>query len=190
MNLADDATANSQTACFNGLQRKTNCCPNGALQASLRDAGIFAAPARGLKPTAKFRSSLRDCKRREHHFLPRLFLLPDVLRKWVAKWLTLHREIGDRRGEGTDLGNLGVAYRNLGEPRRAIEFYEQALMIARETGDWLGEYNALVGQQEAWGQLGDLTQALECCLAAIMIFGESESPDADLMDMALVKLLQ
>ena len=40
--------------------------------------------------------------------------------------LAIAREIGDRRGEGADLGNLGNAYSDLGEPRKAIEFYEQA----------------------------------------------------------------
>ncbi len=32
--------------------------------------------------------------------------------------LKISREIGDRRGEGTDLGNLGLAYSDLGEPRK------------------------------------------------------------------------
>ena len=53
--------------------------------------------------------------------------------------LAIAREIGDRRGEGADLGNLGLAYADLGEPRKAIEFYEQALAIAREIGDRRGE---------------------------------------------------
>ncbi|MBC7259162.1 MAG: tetratricopeptide repeat-containing protein, partial [Chloroflexi bacterium] len=53
--------------------------------------------------------------------------------------LQIHREIGDRRGEGNALGNLGLAYAALGDPRRAIAFYEQALEIAREIGDRRGE---------------------------------------------------
>jgi len=44
-----------------------------------------------------------------------------------------------RRGEGADLGNLGAAYADLGEPRRAIEYYEAALAIARAIGDRRGE---------------------------------------------------
>jgi tetratricopeptide (TPR) repeat protein len=46
--------------------------------------------------------------------------------------------------KGNDLGNLGNAYAALGDARKAIEFYEQALAIAREIGDrrnegaWLG----------------------------------------------------
>ena len=44
------------------------------------------------------------------------------------------REIGDRRGEGADLGSLGLAYYHLGQAERAIGFYEQYLAIA-EIGD-------------------------------------------------------
>ena len=54
-----------------------------------------------------------------------------------------HREIGDRRGEGNALGNLGSAYFQLGDARRAIGYYEQALVISREIGDRRGEGNAL-----------------------------------------------
>ena len=57
--------------------------------------------------------------------------------------LKISREIGDRRGEGIELGNLGIAYADLGEARKAIEFYEQALEIAREIGDRRGEGNHL-----------------------------------------------
>ncbi len=37
------------------------------------------------------------------------------------------------------LGNLGDAWRNLGESRRAIEYHEERLTIAREIGDRRGE---------------------------------------------------
>ena len=33
----------------------------------------------------------------------------------------------------------GTAYSDLGEPRKAIEYYEQALKISREIGDRRGE---------------------------------------------------
>jgi tetratricopeptide (TPR) repeat protein len=49
------------------------------------------------------------------------------------------REIGDRQGEGAALGNLGVAYSDLGQAEAAIEYYEQQLVIVREIGDRRGE---------------------------------------------------
>ena len=48
------------------------------------------------------------------------------------------REIGDRRGEGNALGNLGIAYADLGQVEKAIGYYEQRLVIAREIGDRRG----------------------------------------------------
>ena len=53
--------------------------------------------------------------------------------------LVINREIGDRRGEGDRLGNLGNAYAALGQVGRAIEQYEQALVISREIGDRYNE---------------------------------------------------
>jgi len=43
--------------------------------------------------------------------------------------LKIDREIGDRRGEGNALANLGLAYEKLGEPDRAHELWQQSLAI-------------------------------------------------------------
>ncbi len=45
------------------------------------------------------------------------------------------KEIGDRRSEGIWLGNLGNTYRNLGQVKKAIEYYEQALAIGKDIKD-------------------------------------------------------
>ena len=64
---------------------------------------------------------------------------------WLENGLEAARELKDRSmEEGVHMGNLGLAYAFLGEPRKAIEYYEQALAIARKIGDrrnegaWLG----------------------------------------------------
>ena len=57
--------------------------------------------------------------------------------------MKVREEIGDRRGEGDQLGNLGTHTSDLGELKKAIEYYEQALKIAREIGDRRGEGNEL-----------------------------------------------
>jgi hypothetical protein len=49
------------------------------------------------------------------------------------------REVGGRRSESNSLGNLGNAYAALSEMRKAIEFHQQALLIAHEIGDRRGE---------------------------------------------------
>jgi tetratricopeptide (TPR) repeat protein len=69
--------------------------------------------------------------------------------------------IGDRRGEGNALGNLGLAYAALGEARRAIEFYEQALVIDREIGDRRGEGADLGNLGSAYFTLGEARRAIE-----------------------------
>ena len=50
----------------------------------------------------------------------------------------------------------------MGQTRRAIELYEQALAIAREIGDRLGEGSDLDNLgQNAYGELGEIRSALE-----------------------------
>jgi tetratricopeptide (TPR) repeat protein len=70
------------------------------------------------------------------------------------------RKIGDRRGEGNALGNLGNAYADLGEPRRAIECFEQVLTIMREIGDRRGEGAELNNLGNAYAALGDTRRAI------------------------------
>ena len=74
--------------------------------------------------------------------------------------LVIAREIGDRRGEGNALGNLGIAYADLGQAERAIGFYEQHLAIAREIGDRRGEGNALGNLGIAYAGLGQAERAI------------------------------
>ncbi len=67
----------------------------------------------------------------------------------------------NKRNHGVILGNLGIAYKNLGDPRKAIEYYEQALVIAREIGDRKGEGNQLGNLGNAYSDLGDPRKAIE-----------------------------
>jgi tetratricopeptide (TPR) repeat protein len=52
--------------------------------------------------------------------------------------LAIARAIGDRVGEGTVLGNMGVQANNLGDYARARELFTEALTIAREIDDRTG----------------------------------------------------
>ena len=79
--------------------------------------------------------------------------------EYYEQALVISREIGDRRGEGTALGNLGIAYADLGEVRRAIEYYEQALVISREIGDRRGEGEPLGNLGNAYAGLGEVRRA-------------------------------
>ena len=56
----------------------------------------------------------------------------DEAREFYDRALRIRRDIGDRQGEGAALGNLGLAYADLGEVRRAIGTFEQALTVAND----------------------------------------------------------
>ncbi len=86
--------------------------------------------------------------------------------------LAAARRLGRRDAEGRFLGNLGLAYADLGEARRAIEFYEQHRAIAREIGDRRGEGNALGNLGLAYADLGEARRAIDFYEQATRIFEE------------------
>ncbi|HST54050.1 MAG TPA: DUF4062 domain-containing protein [Pyrinomonadaceae bacterium] len=104
---------------------------------------------------------------------PRNFIL------WHEAGLKAARQLDDRAAEGRHLGNLGNAYKNLGDVRLAVEFYQQQLTIAREIGDRSVEGIALFNIGEALDTLGDHTKAIAHAEAALEIFGQIESPNAE-----------
>ncbi|WP_375492916.1 CHAT domain-containing protein [uncultured Nostoc sp.] len=63
--------------------------------------------------------------------------------EYQQQWLAIAREIKDRQSEGGALGNLGLAYKNLGNYAKAIEYEQQLLAIAREIKDRQSEAIAL-----------------------------------------------
>jgi tetratricopeptide (TPR) repeat protein len=99
--------------------------------------------------------------------------------EYCKQALAISREIGDRRSEGNHLGNLGVAYRDLGQVERAIEHYQQALAISREIGDRRGEGNHLGNLGLAYHALGQVERAIEYAEAALRILEEIHSPSAE-----------
>jgi tetratricopeptide (TPR) repeat protein len=84
--------------------------------------------------------------------------------------LAISRQIGDRRGEGNTLGNLGNAYLRLREYPKAIGYYEGALAISRQIGDRRGEGNTLGKLGNAYRDLGQYLKAVEYYPQAKAIF--------------------
>ena len=70
-------------------------------------------------------------------------------------------EIGDRAGEGRACGNLGSAYRSLGDYRKAIDYHEKRLKIAIEIGDRRGEGGAYGNLGNAYDSLGDYRKPIK-----------------------------
>ncbi len=88
---------------------------------------------------------------------------------WLEAALTCTRRLKRRGIEGVHLGNLGLAYTDLGETYHAIECYEQTLAIAREVGDRRMEGNSLGNLGTAYSILGDLHTAIENYQKALVI---------------------
>ena len=79
----------------------------------------------------------------------------------LAEALAIARDIGDKRGEGADLGNLGRAYAALGEIDKATQYFERRLTIAREIGDKRGEAIAGWNLGLVYEVGGDLKRAVD-----------------------------
>lgn len=86
------------------------------------------------------------------------------------------------------LGNLGVVYERLGETQRAIDFYEQRLIIAREIGDRHSEGRTHARLAIALERAGNRAQAIIHAEAGLKILGEFEDPNADQMRELLAQL--
>jgi len=76
--------------------------------------------------------------------------------------LSIQRELGDRRSEGSALGNLAGLHHEQGRPEEALELYEEALDLHRQVGDRNQEAVALYSQaaleRRAFGQLDKARQ--------------------------------
>lgn len=90
-----------------------------------------------------------------------LRLSPKEQLRWMEAALSAARQLGDRQNEGAHLGNIGVAYADLGEMQKAIKFYEQALTIAHETGDKRTEEAVVSNVGLAYASLGETRKAIE-----------------------------
>ncbi len=87
---------------------------------------------------------------------------------WYRTQLAGARALGDRALEGAALGFLGNTYRELDEPRTALELCHERLALAREDGDMGGETGALGQVGIAYYACGEHHRAIEyydLCLA-------------------------
>ncbi|MCX6677822.1 MAG: tetratricopeptide repeat protein [Methanothrix sp.] len=92
--------------------------------------------------------------------------------EWLNEALVAVRETKKKDAEGAHLGNLGIAYFHLGDPHKAIEYYDGALKISREIGDWQGEVNSLGNLGNAYCHLGDPHKAIKYYDEALKISRE------------------
>jgi tetratricopeptide (TPR) repeat protein len=121
-------------------------------------AHIVAVQAAALK--AKQWNAVRQITWKLEHYLDLLGYSTDRLIV-VQAGLAAARASTARYDEAEFLNRLGIANADLGDPRRAVEFYEQALEIVRETGDRSVEGAALGNLGAAYYALGDPRRAVD-----------------------------
>lgn len=81
--------------------------------------------------------------------------------RWLEPALTAAQRSKQRNWEGQTLGNLGIAYDELGEYHRAIEYQEKRLEIVCEISDRQGEGRCLGNLGTAYYSMGEYHRAIE-----------------------------
>ena len=79
-------------------------------------------------------------------------------------------EIGDRAGEGGTYGNLGIAYKSLGDFRKVIEYHEKQLKIAIEIGNRALEGTAYHNIGCGCSELGQFDIAVSNFVSAVDVW--------------------
>jgi tetratricopeptide (TPR) repeat protein len=101
-----------------------------------------------------------------------LRLHPKERIRWLETALTAARLLKKPSYECVHLGNLGSAYLDLGEVRKAIEYYDRALAISREIRYRRGEGTDLGNLGIAYKNLGEVRKAIEYYDRALAISRE------------------
>ena len=91
---------------------------------------------------------------------------------WIERGLEIVKTANRREDEGTLLNNLAWVYDALGDKRRALGTYEEALAIRREVGDRSGEGTTLNNIAAVYRALGDPRRALGTYEEALAISRE------------------
>ena len=92
--------------------------------------------------------------------------------RWLEQAMSAARKLNDKWSEGNHLGNLGYAYRNLGEGRKAIEYHEQALKVMQDIGNKRAEGSILGNLGNAYADLGEVRRAMESYEQQLVIVRE------------------
>ena len=91
---------------------------------------------------------------------------PRVALPLYERALASARAQQSRKHEGLILGQMGTAYKNLGDYTRALELHQQALAIKRETGDEIEIAKTL-------NNIGMVEEALANCPHALALYAQS-----------------
>jgi tetratricopeptide (TPR) repeat protein len=79
--------------------------------------------------------------------------------------------------EATTLNNIGHVYSALGDKRKALDFYEQALPLRRQVGDRWGERTTRYNMGMVYEGMSDLARAEEELKIVVELDADIEHPD-------------
>ncbi|MEP7199687.1 MAG: tetratricopeptide repeat protein [Chloroflexota bacterium] len=108
-----------------------------------------------------------------------LRLKPPEQIAWFEAARAAARRLTDRAAEAGHLGNLGNAYRQIGDAPRALDCYAQALTLTQAVGDRGGEGNVRWLIALAYESQRDYTNAIENADAALQIIQAIAASDVD-----------
>ncbi len=103
----------------------------------------------------------------------------NYLMKWGYYLLTsslherLHGKLSDLELAEVSMGSLGTAYRNLGNAKKSIEYYEQAIELAKNNDDRSGMRFWFGGIGLAYRNLGQVEKAIEYFQQGLIIAREN-----------------
>ncbi len=90
----------------------------------------------------------------------------------LQKVIALARQLKNQKAEATAFFVIGVNYSNIGQPQKALEFFNSALPILREVGDRAREAITLIITGEIYFSLRQPQKALELFNSALPILRE------------------
>ncbi|NEP01982.1 MAG: CHAT domain-containing protein [Symploca sp. SIO2E9] len=93
--------------------------------------------------------------------------------------LKIYQEITNPKLEASILGNLGIAYNNLGEYLQAIDYHKQALVIMQEIGNRQGEWKVLLNLGNAYESLGHYEQVITYYQQSLAIVEEINNREGE-----------
>mgnify|MGYP000030778101 CR=1 FL=1 len=80
---------------------------------------------------------------------------------WSEAGIAACQKLGDARGEGVIIGNLGLVYADKGAWDKAIEFYQNALRTMEQLGDIHGMAQTYTNLGTVYAQKGEWDKAIE-----------------------------
>jgi tetratricopeptide (TPR) repeat protein len=94
--------------------------------------------------------------------------------KHYEQALSIWRELGDRKEEGSILNCIGGAYHSMGWREEAIKFFKQALNISKEVGDKWNELAELNNLGSLYNELDNKAQSLKYYEQASKVYCEED----------------